>query len=62
MTELQKQLKHGDIREIARMVGVHFSTAEKTVYGTRNNAKVKEAAWLLIESRAKIKQQLEKQA
>jgi hypothetical protein len=44
------------------MAGVHYSTAEKTVYGTRNNAKVKEAARMLLESREAITRKLQTQA
>jgi hypothetical protein len=62
MSTLREKLQRGDIRAIARMAGVHYSTAEKTVYGTRNNAKVKEAARMLLESREAITRKLQTQA
>lgn len=62
MNTLREKLQRGDIRAIARMVGVHYSTAEKTIYGTRNNARVKEAARMLIESREQISKKLKAKA
>lgn len=59
--ELRGKLKHGDMKILASIAGVALSTVEKTVYGTRNNAKVKEAAQLLIESREKIAEKFVKQ-
>lgn len=59
--DLREKLRHGDIKVLAGMAGVALSTAEKTIYGTRNNSRVKEAARLLIESRENIEKTVRKQ-
>ena len=58
MNELRDQLKYGDMRTIADLTGLSWETVRSTLYGRRNNPKVKEAAKRLLDSQAKLKREL----
>lgn len=58
--DVREKLRHGDVPVLAEMAGVALSTAKKTIHGGRNNARVMEAAKLLVESRDAIKLKLSK--
>lgn len=56
--DVREKLRYGDVPVLAEMAGVALSTAKKTIHGGRSNARVLEAAQLLVDSREQIKNKM----